>query len=199
MGRFDNRSKEQFKKDIKYSTMIEKFWVEYLDIHLNLENGTAHSSKSNSRINIFDNGTDNTGEYQEKSNGNADYVVMYPDGRAQLLEVKWCPTYGKISLKKYDMKNYIEQGADIFFIMNMNRKVSLKKPKDGDWEAQQELMKQAVADGNIKWCITSTEDLIRITNEIDITKIPWMGGKHGYILKEKEINKYMNWRKFNEL
>lgn len=180
MTRKDNRNQDQFKKDIKYGTMMEKFWADKL---LETMDG----------ISLKDHGTDNSGDYRKKASDKADYLMITDLGVEIPLEIKWCPTSYKISLKKYNMISYIEQKASIYFIMNFSD-VSLKKPKDGDWEKQQKVINDNIND--IKWSIVPHTTLYQITLDIDVTKIPWMGGKHGYILGKQEIDKYMNWNNY---
>ena len=120
-NRFDHRSKDTFKKDIKFSTMLEKyFFNKWLDI-----------VKDSDTIRVSswdDNGCGNDGEFIAKGNtAGADYKIsgtISNEGLdAQLadepLEIKWVPTAGKFTLKEGDLKAYIREGASILFILSL--------------------------------------------------------------------------------
>lgn len=181
--RFDNRSKEEFKKDIKFGTMIENFWMKR----------TIDSIKSSGIYpDVFsyrENGVGNDGEFVTKSNGNADFVLVRELEPTDIvpLEIKWCPTKGKISLKLHDLKGYINQGADILLIYNNDTK-TLKQPNHTDYNKHWKLINSNIQ--NIKWAIITCEQIQKMINDQPIVSIHYMGNKEGIILKESEFNKY---------
>ena len=196
--RFDNRTKSTFKKDIKFGTMMETYFFDKW----------VHSCDNRDDISIYncrDNGIGNDGEYVETgtNTSGADYMVDYFDseyGFANLpLEVKWVPTAGKFTLKVNDLKAYIKEKAAILFIYNsVNCGTNLRKPKDYNLENYIELIESKA--NQIKWGIMwpDTVDLFLQTNmDIgNIQKIPYMGGKPGIILKQKNFHKWFKEQKF---
>ena len=108
--RFDNRSVSTFKKDIYFSTKLEKyFFNKWLEI-----------TKSSDKISISswdDNGCGNDGEFIPKGNtAGADYkitgTISNDNGldaavEDEPLEIKWVPTAGKFTLKENDLKSYM--------------------------------------------------------------------------------------------
>jgi hypothetical protein len=143
-NRFDNRSVSTFKKDIKFGTMLEKYffnkWISIVGIQ----------DKDWS-----DNGCGNDGEFIAKGNtAGADYRVYN-----QPLELKWVPTAGKFTLKENDLKAYIREGADILFIYNTGR-AQLRKPKDYDLDRHIKLIEQNESD--ILWGIMQHEKVVKL-------------------------------------
>ena len=196
--RFDNRSKTTFKKDIKFGTAMETYffnkWVQSCDDRDDI-----------SIYNCRDNGIGNDGEYFETgtNTSGADYMVDYFDseyGFTNLpLEVKWVPTAGKFTLKVNDLKAYIKEKAAILFIYNsVNCGTNLRKPKDYNLGNYIELIESKA--NQIKWGIMWPDkvDLFLQTNmDIgNIQKIPYMGGKPGIILKQKDFHKWFKEQKF---
>ena len=136
-NRFDNRSVSTFKKDIKFGTMLEKyFFHKWLDkCELNISDWS-------------DNGCGNDGEFIESGNtAGADYRVTI-DGFNTPLEIKWVPTAGKFTLKQNDLKAYVKEGASILFIYNTG-KAKLKKPKDHNLEKHIKLIEENESDNNL--------------------------------------------------
>jgi len=128
-NRFDNRSKDAFKKQIKFSTMLEKyFFNKWLDIVKHTDAITVSSWE--------DNGCGNDGEFIAKGNtAGADYKISGSMRGGPIsgepLEVKWVPTAGKFTLKEGDLKAYIKEGASILFIYNsVNCGTNLRLPKE---------------------------------------------------------------------
>ena len=115
-NRFDNRSKDKFKKDIKFSTMLEKyFFNKWLDIvkHTNVITVSSWG----------DNGCGNDGGFIPKGNtAGADYKIsgsmnngngLDVELKDEPLEVKWVPTAGKFTLKEGDLKDTILKKVSI--------------------------------------------------------------------------------------
>lgn len=113
--RRDNRSEEQFKKDIKEHTLREKklleLWIKEmasLGISVSYEN----------------NGVDNSGEFVEESNVNPDYKLTV-NGLTRLTEIKQNPYDHRNSFKVYDLQTYIKQDADILLFYGLGKTYQL--------------------------------------------------------------------------
>lgn len=190
-NRFDNRSVDTFKKHIKFSTRLESyFFNRWLDVCSYID----HISVSNPR----DNGVDNSGEFIEKGKtSGADYIVdlSYRDLHVKdmPLEIKWVPTYGKLTLKEGDLKGYIRENAGILFIYNSKKlNINLKLPKDYDLERHIELIKSV--EDQIRWGIMLPQ---QVKSFFDFSKsngmiksISYMGGKPGIVLNQAD---FCNW------
>lgn len=190
--RFDNRSKDTFKKDIAFGTAIEKyFWAGFLD-QLTKYNVAYENAR--------DNGVGNDGEYVETgtNTSGADYIIDIKNGdswyRDIPMEVKWVPTAGKLTLKKGDLKAYQKENAAILFIFNSVRdNVNLRKPKDYDFNAHINRIEGKKRD--IKWGVMFP---IRVTKMLENAKfepIPYMGNKIGVIIQQNDFN---SWFKTNK-
>ena len=96
-SRFDNRSKDTFKKDIYFSTKLEKYFFDkWVDI--------CQQGNNIQLQNPRDNGCGNDGEFIAKGNtAGADYMVYIQDHPERAmkknhpLEIKWVPTAGKFT------------------------------------------------------------------------------------------------------
>tara|TARA_Y100000385_G_scaffold279334_1_gene328875 strand:- start:802 stop:1368 length:567 start_codon:yes stop_codon:yes gene_type:complete len=177
-NRFDNRSVNTFKKDIKFGTMLEKYFF-----HQWLEVATSTLMI----LSWEDNGCGNDGEFIASGNtAGADYKVNDVP-----LEIKWVPTAGKFTLKENDLKAYIREGADILFIYNTG-KSKLRKPKDYDLPKHIELIEENETD--IRWGIMQGSDVKRLyeyAKENNLFRpINYMGGKSAVVLKSKDFHKY---------
>ena len=176
--RFDNRSVSTFKKDIKFGTMLEKyFFHQWLEI----------AKTRDPKLIWENNGCGNDGEFIAKGNtAGADYKVNDVP-----LEIKWVPTAGKFTLKENDLKAYISEGADILFIYNTGS-ANLRKPKDYDLTKHIRAIEHNASD--IRWGIMQSSDVIKLYNdakENDLFRpINYMGGKSAIVLKSKDFNKY---------
>ena len=183
MSRFDHRSVDTFKKDIKFGTMLEKYFFHRWTEIAGIKDGEW-----------ADNGCGNDGEFIAKGNtAGADYKVNNTP-----LEVKWVPTAGKFTLKENDLKAYIKEGADILFIYNTGR-ANLKKPKDYNIERHVELIEANTSD--IRWGIMKAEQVKRLydnAKENNLFKpIYYMGNKSGIVIKAQDFHKYFterNWK-----
>jgi hypothetical protein len=197
--RFDNRSKNTFKKDIYFSTKLEKYffdkWV-----------GIFRKKKTVLLENPRDNGCGNDGEFIAKGNtAGADYMVDIQNHPKRTmkkdhpLEIKWVPTAGKFTLKENDLKAYIREGASILFIYNSVRcGTDMRKPKDYDLEKHVRLI-ESKAD-QIKWGIMwsqKVKDFYSHAKENNLIQpIYYMGGKQGVVLKQEDFDKWFtqeNW------
>ena len=192
MSRFDNRSQKEFEKDIYFSTLLERYffheWLRRAD------------KKRIAVSNPQDNGVDNTGRFVEsgKTSG-ADYRVDITYGDFQKkgcpLEVKWVPTYGKLTLKLGDLKGYIKEGASILFIYNSwPIKEDLRKPADYNFENH--IRKIEAVNQQIKWGIMTWDSLKKFfdyhaENNLFLP-IKYMGNKPGVVLKQEDFYKWFN-------
>jgi len=190
--RFDNRSKDTFKKDISFGTAIEKyFWTGFLD----------QLDKYNvSYENASDNGVGNDGEYVETgtNTAGADYIIDIKNGdnwnRNVPMEVKWVPTAGKLTLKKADLQSYVREGAAILFIYNSVRDiVDLRKPKDYNLDAHIKRIEYKKHD--IKWGVMFPHRVKKVLETAHFEPIPYMGNKIGVIIKQRDFD---TWFKTNK-
>ena len=109
--RFDHRTKDTFKKDIKFGTGMEAYWWEKLVSY-------ADDSSFLTIDDWEDNGCGNDGEFIASGNtAGADYLadLYYRGGHYKELpiEIKWVPTAGKFTLKEADLRAYVTEGASI--------------------------------------------------------------------------------------
>ena len=106
--RKDNRTDEQFKKDIldhsvaekESSKIIKSYFEEVLDM----------------RVLIEDNGIDNSGEIikKKKISSTADYLFVFANGQKRLLEIKnHSEKYDFLTLKKNQLEKYIKEDATV--------------------------------------------------------------------------------------
>ena len=195
-NRFDYRSKDTFKKDIKFSTMLEKyFFNKWLDIIKQTDAITVSS--------WGDNGCGNDGEFIPRGNtAGADYKISgFMNGgngldtelKDEPLEIKWVPTAGKFTLKEGDLKAYIREGANILFIYNSVRcGTDMRKPKDYNIEKHIELIESK--SDQVKWGIMWSPKVEQFYNHAKdnglIEPIHYMGGKQGVVLQQKDFDKW---------
>ena len=198
--RFDNRSKDEFKKDIYFGTLLEKyFFQEWLKV--------ADSSDFINVQSWGDNGCGNDGAFIEKGNtAGADYKIS---GELTMrsgnivpvtdmpLEIKWVPTAGKFTLKKGDLKAYVRESANILFIYtSVKCGTDLRKPKDRDLEKH---IKKIEAIGHqIKWGIMLAEKVKEFyefhEQNGNFRPINYMGGKPGVVLKQSQFSDWFTER-----
>ena len=203
-NRFDNRSKNTFKKDIKFSTMLEKyFFNKWLDI---VENSDTINVSS-----WGDNGCGNDGEFIAKGNtAGADYkisgLLSGSEVNAELtdepLEIKWVPTAGKFTLKENDLKAYVREKASILFVYSSVRcSEDLRIPKK-DYNLSKHIKKIELKaeKGEIKWGIMWSPKVKQFYNYAKdnnlFRPINYMGGKQGVVLQQKDFNNWFteeNW------
>jgi len=198
MSRFDNRSVDTFKKDIKFSTLLEKFFFEEWINSCTYSNNIVISNPRN-------NGVDNSGDFIEKgSTSGADYMIdIEYNGFNQKdlpIEIKWVPTYGKLTLKNGDLKAYLREDAAILFIYTGEKvKENLKKPKDYNLTEHINLI-QSISD-KLRWSIMLPEQVksfYRYAESNNMIKpIPYMGNKPGVILHQQDFSKWFKEEKWN--
>ena len=195
--RFDYRSKDTFKKDIKFATMLEKYFFNEWIIR--------SANTSSAIIECYDdNGVNNDGEFIEtgKSTMGADFKVsMFYSGNHYKdlpLEMKWVPTAGKFTLKKNDLKAYQKENAAILFIYN-TRNCGLDMRKPADYNLEKHMKKIESKSKDIKWGIMFPEmitQVLSLTNRFK--KIHYMGGKEGIVIESSEFDKFFeqhDWEK----
>jgi hypothetical protein len=189
-NRFDNRSIDTFKQQIKFSTMLENYfffkWIENCN------------SKRISVKNPRNNGVDNTGEFVEKGKtSGADYIVDLKYNSCPIndmpIEIKWVPTYGKLTLKVGDLKAYIREKAAILFIYPSEKiNLDLKIPKDYDLDKH--ISKIESIKDKLRWGImtpVTVKDFFdyAIKNNM-IQPIHYMGGKPGVVLNQSVFSEW---------
>jgi len=191
MNRFDHRSVDTFKKDIKFGTRMEQYWWK------------LWVAESIHRTDLFlthprDNGCGNDGEFIAYGNtAGADFAsdiayegIMLKD---HPIELKWVPTAGKFTLKENDLKAYIREGASILFVYTVdNRGVDLRKPKDHDFEKHLLKIEQAMM--SVKWGLMwhgKVKELYEHAKSNDLFKpVFYMGGKSALVLQAKDFDKW---------
>ena len=189
-NRFDFRTKDTFKKDIKFGTLIEKyFFTKWLNVAWN-QGFDIHSHSNN--------GIDNDGEFIEEgvNTAGADYKISMSYNEQHCtdlpLEVKWVPTSGKLTLKRNDLKAYSKEGAAVLFILNTGSS-RLKKPADYNLDDHIKKIESNAED--IRWAIMMPDKIDKILSLRDRFEPIWyMGNKIGIIIKEQEYNKFFNLR-----
>ena len=189
MSRFDNRSKEQFKKDVYFGTMIEKL---FMDLFID----SCRKKQDVEILHYYDHGVANDGSFIEEgvNTSGADYMLenfKYRDDWYDKLplEVKWVPTYGKLTLKLGDLKAYQREKAAILFLYT-TKKLDLKKPANHNLEKHK--MKILANCKYINWGIMMprTVDFILNTCQDDIKPIPYMGNKPGIIIPQSQFGSF---------
>lgn len=188
-GRFDKRTRDVFARDILFSTNLEKyFFDQWVD----------RCKKRNIIIsNIRDNGVDNTGQFIEngKTSG-ADYMIDLSYNQRQCtdmpIEVKWVPTFGKLTLKVGDLKAYLRESAAILFIYTSKSFKNLRKPQDYDLTKHIALIESI--DDFIMWGLMMPEKIeqfLKTSQEMNLIRpINYMGGKPGIVLQQLDFS---NW------
>lgn len=194
-SRFDNRTVDTFKKDIKFSTKLEKYffhqWLSVLE-----QSSSVHVSDWS------DNGCGNDGEFIAKGNtAGADYKVsgsvkgvgLDAELIEEPLEIKWVPTAGKFTLKENDLKAYVKEEASILFIYNSVRcGTDMRKPKDYDFDRHIHLI-ESKAD-QIKWGVMWSPKVKQFYNNAKdkalFRPISYMGGKYGVVLKQEDFSEW---------
>lgn len=194
-SRFDDRTVDTFKKDIKFGTKLEKyFFHQWLNV--------LEQSSSIYVSDWSDNGCGNDGEFIAKGNtAGADYKISGSVRGVGLdaklteepLEIKWVPTAGKFTLKENDLKAYVEEEASILFIYNSVRcGTDMRKPRDYDFDRHIRLI-ESKAD-QIKWGIMWSPKVKQFYNNAKdkalFKPIHYMGGKYGVILKQEDFSEW---------
>lgn len=210
-NRFDNRSVSRFKKDIYFSTMMEKYFFEKW-------RGIVRDTQGMVIEDWDNNGCGNDGEFIAKGNtAGADYKISGVFNMPALkneceffelsnhfvrnhpLEIKWVPTAGKFTLKEGDLKAYVKEGASILFIYNsVNCGTNMRKPKDYDLDKYKQLVESKSQ--QIRWGVmwsNMVEEFYNDAKENNLFRpINYMGGKIGVVLKSSDFGKWFtehNW------
>lgn len=192
-SRFDNRSVNTFKKDIKFGTRMEQYWwQEWLDF----SEGVDYLTITNAR----DNGCGNDGEFIASGNtAGADYMadVCYHNRHSKDLpvEIKWVPTAGKFTLKENDLKAYVREKAAILFIYNsVNCGTDLRKPKNYDFDAHLRKIEERM--DQIRWGLMYPEQVAGLYNMAKLKgwfrPISYMGNKSAMILKDEDFYQWFD-------
>ena len=189
-NRFDNRSIDEFKKQIKFSTLLESYFF----------NGCIEACKNNKEVspsNPRNNGVDNSGEFIESGNtAGADYLVDLQYGNADMkdlpLEVKWVPSYGKLTLKENDLKAYIRESAGILFIYSSEKiNIDMRLPKN-NYDFDGHIKKIESIQDKLRWGIMFPENVRNILDKFRasgrIKPIYYMGNKPGIVLQQSEFS-----------
>lgn len=194
MSRFDNRTKETFKKDIKFGTMLESYWWNRWFDQAVIRTDLQISSPK-------DNGCGNDGEFIESGNtSGADYMadVDY-EGRSIKncpIEIKWVPTAGKFTLKESDLKAYVRENAAIIFIYNSVKcGTDLRKPKDYDFDTHIAKIEERMS--QMRWGLMWPDKVKKLYESAEFTPIKYMGWKQGVVLDQSEFGKYFTEEKWN--
>lgn len=186
--RFDHRTKEQFKKDIMFGTMVEKFlieaWVEQPQVYVHK---------------IEDNGVANDGRFiKHGKTGGADYKVTFDYHNLSYadlpLEVKWVPTAGKFTLKTGDLRQYVREEAAILFIYN-TRKTSLR-PKEREIEEYKNLILSYARIHAICWGIMFPSIVKNLSENYNEKRIPYMGNKPGIVIPQDHFHMWFTRENF---
>ena len=194
-NRFDNRSVSRFKKDIYFSTMMEKYFFDKWRGIVKETQGMVIDDWDN-------NGCGNDGEFIAKGNtAGADYKISasFEDDFNTIvlvdhpLEIKWVPTAGKFTLKEGDLKAYVKEGASILFIYNsVNCGTNMRKPKDYDLDKYKQLVESKSQ--QIRWGVMWSDMVEEFYNDAKennlFRPINYMGGKSGVVLKSSDFGKW---------
>lgn len=197
--RFDSRTKDTFKKDIKFGTMMESYWWgRWVEDAMH----RADLDIANPR----DNGCGNDGEFIESGNtAGADFMadIRYADHvrtwKDLPIELKWVPTAGKFTLKQNDLKAYVREKAAILFVYNSVRcGTDLRKPKDYDFGKHICLIESKM--DQIKWGLMFPDVVKQFYEEAKrdglFHPIPYMGNKMGIILPASDFDIYFRQDEF---
>jgi len=185
MGRLDNRTIEQFKSHIEFTTAIEGKLME------------AWSSSSNSGCEWYiDNGIDNGGGYipDGVDTSDVDFIAKI-NGLEVPLEMKFVPTAGKFTLKTNDMRNYIKKNATVLLIFNLSER-SLKVPADLDIKKHWKRIGDTWKSGELKWALVGPVTLQEMYENEEHHHIPYMGNKMGIVVGKNNYSKYFRLRSF---
>lgn len=187
--RFDNRSKETFKKDIYFGTAVESHWWDKLLVEAERCNGFGFN-------NHFSNGCGNDGRYLETgtNTGGADYWAegwVFDQSFAHGIEVKWVSSPGRITLKKADVACYLKEGSGLFIIQNISNDANLRKPKDHDIQKYLSRLDKACVDGKIVWSLMLADNFAAMMDEFNNYRpIKYMGNKLGVVIPDDDWIRY---------
>ena len=187
--RFDNRSKETFKKDIYFGTAVESYWWNKLLVEAERQNGFGFVSHRS-------NGCGNDGRYLKTgtNTGGADYWAegwVFDQPFAHGIEVKWVSSPGRITLKKADVDCYLREGSGLFIIQNVSNDANLRKPKDHDIQKYLSRLDKACVDGKIVWSLMLANNFACMMDEFNNYRpIKYMGNKLGVVIPDDDWIRY---------
>lgn len=149
-SRFDVRSKAQFIRDIKHSTMVEQYIF-------NRWAAVAHLTSPIQVVEHRTNGCDNSGEYLPTgtNTSGADFVatIATPAGLLvdEPLEVKLAPLHDFLTLKAHDLAAYARENASILFVMPALPSVDLRMSNGASLEERTAMLEGARLEWGIMW------------------------------------------------
>jgi hypothetical protein len=188
--RFDNRSKDAFKKDIYFGTAVESYWWDKLLVEAERCNGFGFDHHRS-------NGCGNDGRYLKTgtNTGGADYYAsgwVFDQSFAHGIEVKWVSSPGRITLKKADVDCYLKEGSGLYIIQNIDRSIDLRKPKGNhNIETHLSRLDKACADGKIVWSLMLANNFACMMDEFtDYRPIKYMGNKQGVVIQDDDWIRY---------
>ena len=187
--RFDNRSKETFKKDIYFGTAVESYWWNKLLVEAERQNGFGFVSHRS-------NGCGNDGRYLKTgtNTGGADYWAegwVFDQPFAHGIEVKWVSSPGRITLKKADVDCYLREGSGLFIIQNVSNDANLRKPKDHDIQKYLSRLDKACVDCKIVWSLMLADNFAAMMDEFNNYRpIKYMGNKLGVVIPDDDWIRY---------
>ena len=163
--RFDKRSPQKFKSDIKTCTLIERKLMQVYVDWLNAGGG-EHAGK----YTFHDNGVDNSGEFiadNSKIHCGADFILKTAGGKDKKIEIKFCrKDLPEFHLKSKQIDRYIENDVCIINFMSVEA-------------------------NNPRFCIITPQTLTKWRAEKPSFKCYQMGGKISINIQNSEV-KYNN-------
>ena len=192
--RFDNRTQQQFADDIYFGTAIEKyFWNQWVD--------RCSNRQDINLANPRDNGVANDGAFIAFGNtSGADYMadidysnIIVNDNHP--IEIKWVPTFGKVTLKKADIESYLREGCSILFIYPSEETgINLRKPRNPTKDdIPTHIQKIESVEKFIRWGILTPEKLQQLHDFAEKKgwkKIRYMGNKLGFVILHNAFKYY---------
>lgn len=138
MSRFDNRSRDEFARDIKECSEIEHdLMVKYV-AWLN-----SMREKDAPEYQFKDNGIDNTGQFIEKCSDittDADFLLVREGKPPRKIDIKFCrPDRDKFHLKVSQMLSYVQDDVCIVNFMGIdgnNKRFCILPPDQLAWWLQ---------------------------------------------------------------
>lgn len=167
--RKDNRTLEQFKKDIDNRTKKEKFLVELF---------RKECEFRNHKIDIVDFGVDNSGKLVKVASCSPDYLISV-DGVGRLYDVKCSPVSTRCTFKQHSLKKYVEYNANLLLFYGVGRLDTSLKNFDKV---------------NARFAIVSTDKIEKILEYKESYIEPLFGNKPCIKLLPNEYSKY--WKSY---
>lgn len=192
--RFDNRTEQQFKEDIFFATAIENhFWNTWVSRSSDQDNITIE--------NPADNGVANDGSFipdgvnTAGADFKADIKYANLDQKDHPIEMKWVPTYGKVTLKEADIKAYLNEGSSILFIYPNRKTINLRKPRyPRKQDIANHIKKIESCYRYLRWGLLTPRKLAELDSWAQANDgyqpIPYMGGKSGVIIPFERFSTY---------